>query len=176
MPVTSTPPPARKTPAAAKPAVEPQLTKDRRETLTGFGMMAQVPLIGFRLFADAATVGVHVPRIAKELAVLAETQEQVAAFIDPLIKVGPYTGLVTAVLPFLLQVGVNHGRVPAGTIGTVPATTLAAQMEMALAQAELEALQAQHDAERAAEEMREAMAQQRRITQDKLATAKVTVD
>jgi hypothetical protein len=177
VPVTSSPPPARKAPAApAKPAAEKQLTRDRRETLTGFGQLAQAPLIGFRLFADAGAVGVHWPGIARELANLAETQEQIAAFFDPLIKVGPYTALVTAVLPFFAQIAVNHGRAPAGIMGTVPASMLTAQVESALAQAELEALQAQHQAEQAAEAMREQMAESRRAMQDKLASAKVTVE
>lgn len=180
MPISNAAPPPPRKPAAPKtppkPQAESQLTKDRREALTGLGQLAQVPLMAFRQFADAGAVGIHVPVIARELAVLAETQEQIAAFIDPLIKAGPYFGLVTAVLPFALQVGVNHGRVPAGSMGTVPAVTLQAQVEASLAQAELAALTAQKQAEEAAEAMREQIAESRRAMQDKLASAQVIVD
>lgn len=139
-----------------------QVTRDRYEALSGFGQLAQAPLIAFRQFADAGAVALHVPGIAREVAKLAENQEQVAALVDPLIKVGPYTGLVAAVLPFLLQIGVNHGRVPAGAMGTVPASSLSAQVEAGLAQAELQALTRQMEAERASAEMREQIAEQRR--------------
>ena len=172
MPVNA--PPRRNVPQ--KPAQEPQVTKDRREALTGFGQLAQAPLIGFRLFADAGAVAMHVPNIAREIALLAETQEQVAALVDPLIKVGPYFGLVTAVLPLLLQVGVNHGRVPAGAMGTVPAVTLSAQVEAGLATQELEALTIQMQAEAAAAEVREKIAEQRRKVSSQVASRTVTVE
>jgi hypothetical protein len=175
MPVISAPPPRKTVTRPAAPVKESELTRDRREALAGFGQLAQVPLIALRQFADAGAVGQYVPAIAGELAKLAETQEQVAAFIDPLIKVGPYTGLVAVVLPFLLQIGVNHNRVPAGAMGTVPASTLSAVVETQLAQQELEALTLQKQAEEKAELMREEIAENRRRMQDKLATAKVTV-
>jgi len=164
MPVASAAPPPVRRPAvtADKPKPESQVTKDRREALSGFGQLAQVPLIALRMYADAGAVGIHVPGIARELAKLAETQEQVAAFVDPLIKAGPFTGLVTAVLPLILQLGVNHGRVAAGAMGTVPASSLSAQIEAALAQAELQALTQQAEAEQAAALMRQEIAESRR--------------
>jgi|SRR5579862_4949957 len=162
MPVASAPPPVRKAPAKAAVKAEPQVTKDRREALTGFGQLAQVPLIGLRMFADAGAVSLYVPGIAREIAELAETQEQVAAFVDPLIKAGPYFGLVTAVLPLVMQVAVNHGRFAAGAMGTVPAVSLAAQVEAGLARQELEALTVQLEAEKAAAAMREEIAEARR--------------
>ena len=173
MPVNAAPP--RKN-VTAKPAQELQATKDRREALAGFGQLAQAPLIGFRLFADAGAVAMHVPAIAREIALLAETQEQVAALVDPLIKAGPYFGLVTAVLPLFLQVGVNHGRVPAGAMGTVPAVTLSAQIEAGLATQELEALTIQVQAEAAAAEVRERIAEQRRKVASQVASRTTVVD
>lgn len=138
------------------------LTKDRREALTGLAQLAQVPLVAFRLYADAGAVGLHAPGIAREIAVLAETQPQVAALVDPLIKIGPYAALIAVTVPFLAQVGVNHGRIPAGTAGSVPAVTLTAQVEAGLAQAELEALQVQAAAEAEAARLREQIAESRR--------------
>lgn len=127
---------------------------DRREALEGLGQLAQVPLIATKQFADAGAIGIYWPNVSKELANLADSQDAIAKVIDPLLKVGPYTGLVTALLPFLMQIAVNHGRVAPGAMGTVPASMLSAQIETRLANAELEALRMQREAEKAAAEMR----------------------
>lgn len=138
----------------------------REEALNGFGQIGQVPLLAFKMYADVGAMSLHWPNIAKELAALADTQEPIAAVIDPLIKVGPYTALITAVLPLAMQVAVNHGKAPAGAMGTVPATTLTAQVETGLAMAELEALKMQQEAEKAAAEMREEIAVARKQMTD----------
>jgi hypothetical protein len=150
--------------ASSKPNATPKksILEERTEALTGLGQLAQVPLIATKQYADAGAVGIHWPGVSKELAELAETQEEIAKFIDPLIKIGPYTGLVTAVLPLILQLAVNHGVTPAGAMGTVPANMLSAQVEASLAEQEMIALQAQLDAEKAAEEIRNKIKEQRR--------------
>jgi len=131
------------------------MREQREEAVAGFGQLAQAPLIALRQYADAGAIGLHWPKISHEIAALADSQEQVARLIDPLIKIGPYTGLITAILPFVLQIGVNHGRVPAGAMGTVPAASITAQVEASLAIIELEALQQQAEAEKSAQAMRE---------------------
>lgn len=163
MPITNAPPPvARKTPATTTVKKTPvSKNAERADALNGFGQLAQVPLIATRQFADAGAVGLYWPKIAQEIANLADSQEQVAGLVDPLLKIGPYTALVAAVLPFCVQIAVNHGRMSAGAMGTVPATMLSAQVETQLAQQELEALRAQAEAEREAENMRREMAAQR---------------
>jgi hypothetical protein len=165
MPITNAgPPPATKTtpkPTAPKTAKDSALNAARTDALNGFGQLAQVPLIATKMYADAGAVGQYWPKIAKEIANLADSQDQIAKLIDPLIQVGPYTGLITAVLPFVLQIGVNHGRVSAGAMGTVPKETLSSQVETALAQAQLEALKTQRDAENAARAMRQEIASAR---------------
>lgn len=155
MPVISSPPPIRtgSRPAAKMPKVS--LREQRQEAVAGFGQLAQAPLIALKLYADAGAVGIYWPRVSEEIATLADSQEQVARLIDPLIRIGPYTGLITAILPMILQIGVNHGRVPAGVMGTVPAASLTARVEASLAAIELEALRAQAEAEQAAQQMRE---------------------
>jgi hypothetical protein len=161
MPITSTPPPVRGTPGRPAPKAKPNLRTQREEAVAGFGQLAQAPLIALKLYADAGAVGIYWPKISEEIATLADSQEQVARLIDPLIRIGPYTGLITAILPMILQIGVNHGRVPAGAMGTVPAASLTARVEASLAAIELEALRAQAEAEKAAAEMRDQISKSR---------------
>src|ERR1700722_17255372 len=157
MPIEITAPPPRSTPNAphspAKRAT-PRVTQEREEAVAQLGMFAQVPLMATKQLADAATVGLHWPKVSHEIAVLAETQEAVANLIDPLIKVGPYAGLIAAVMPLAMQLAVNHGRMKPGSMGTVPAVSLEAQMETSMAQAELHALQVQQEAETQAAQVR----------------------
>lgn len=161
MPVTSAPPPVH-TPATRAPSAKATATHKAREDAVGsLGQLAQVPLLAMRQYADAGALGQYWPGIAREVATLADSQEQVAQIIDPLIKVGPYAGLITAVLPLVMQIAVNHGRMAPGAMGTVPASMLSAQVETALAQEELRALQAQAEAEKAAAAMRAEIAEQR---------------
>lgn len=156
MPVTSAPPPPSKSAAPKTTAPrKPDLTAARTEALTGLGQLAQVPLIAARQTADAGAIAMHWPRVSQELASLAGKDERVAKLIDPLMQAGPYAGLITALLPLIMQLGVNHGMVQAGVMGTVPAATLASQMDTALAQAQLEALTVQRDAEEQARKLRD---------------------
>ena|ERR1700722_5318216 len=163
MPITDNSPPPKTTAATARPRATKSsaLTQARTEALTGLGQLAQVPLIATRQFADAGAVSAYWPNISKEVAKLAEDNEQIARLVDPLMQVGPYAGLVTAVLPFILQIAVNHKRLSAGAMGTVPAESLAAQVESSLAQQEMQALQVQLQSEREAAALREQILKQR---------------
>lgn len=154
--VASTPPPSKnaKPQAAPRPA-KADVTRARAEALAGLGQIAQVPLIAARQTADAGAVAMHWPKVSQELAELAAKDDRVAKLIDPLMQAGPYAGLITAVLPLIMQLCVNHGIAQAGVMGTVPAATLASQMDTALAQAHLEALTVQRDAEEQARKLRE---------------------
>jgi len=163
MPIINDPPPIRGTagrPAAAR-APKQSMRQQREEAVAGFGQLAQAPLIALHQYADAGAIGLHWPNVAREVASLADSQEQVARLIDPLIKIGPYTGLITAILPLILQIGVNHNRVPAGAMGTVPAASLSAQVETAMAAIELQALQQQAEAEMQAQQLRDQIAKSR---------------
>ena len=171
MPITSAPPPPRNTPnvssAGASPTRRtPKVTQEREELVASLGMFAQMPLVMTKQLADAAAIGLHWPKIAHEVAVLAETQEPIANLIDPLIKVGPYAGLIAAVMPFAMQIAVNHGRLKPGSMGTVPAVSLEAQMETSMAQAELHALQVQQEAEEQAARVRAEIQQSRNALAD----------
>jgi hypothetical protein len=167
MPITNAPPPVVKKPAAtAKPVRESGLTKDRTDALASLGQLAQVPLIATKQYADAGAVSMYWPNVASEIAKLADSQPAIAKLVDPLMQVGPYAALIAAGLPFLLQIGVNHKMISAGAMGTVPASTLSAQIESSLAKQELEALTIQRDAERESAEMRREIDDSRKALAD----------
>lgn len=167
MPITNAPPPSTKnTSSTTKVSKADSLTKDRAEALTSLGQFAQVPLIATKQFADAGAVSLYWPGVATEVAKLAESQPAIAKLIDPLMQVGPYSALIMAVLPFVLQIGVNHGMVSAGAMGTVPKTSLSAQVEASLAKQELEALTIQRDAERESAAVRQEIAESRKALAD----------
>jgi hypothetical protein len=118
-------------------------------------MLAQVPLIATRQYADVATIDKHWGSVSEELAKLADAQPAFGNVIDNMTKAGPYAGLIVAVLPMVLQIGVNHGRVQPGMLGTVPKNLLAAQVEADMAAVKLAQMQQQAEAERAAQVMRQ---------------------
>jgi hypothetical protein len=152
-------PPATAKRASAQAVKTAVKTGERTDALLGIGQLAQAGLIGARQYADAGAVGRHWPNISEEVARLAAADETIARIIDPLLRVGPYTALIAAVLPLVAQIGVNHGRIPAGTMGTVSGEMLSSQIQTSLMHAELEARKAQADAER---ELREMHAQMNR--------------
>ena len=172
MPVTvnSTPPPPKgmsnvSSAGGTAKRSTPKVTQEREELVAQLGMFAQVPLIATRQFADAGAIALHWPGVAKEVARLAETQEPIARLIDPLLQVGPYAGLIAAVLPLAMQLAVNHGRIKPGSMGTVPAVSLSSQVETAMAQQELASMRAQLDAEREANQAKEDIQAARREMQ-----------
>lgn len=161
MPITSTPPPAR-TKTTAKPVSSPARTKreERLEAVGGLGQLAQAGLIMTGQFADAGAVGLHFGRIASEVVSLAETDTRVAAVIEPLLNIGPYAALVTAMLPLAMQILVNHGKAKPGALGTVSPATLESQIKTALAKAELEQVIQQKAAEEEAARIQQEMQDQ----------------
>lgn len=179
MPITNSAPPLKGTASTSSRAkASPKAsTKDQREeALNGLGQIGQAPLLAFKKYADAGTLGLHWPGISHELAELADSTPAIANLVDPLIKVGPYTGLVMAVLPFATQILVNHGIIPAGPMGTMPANSIAAQVEASLAEQEMAALQAQLESEKAAQRLRDQIKQARKEMNDSLASQVAVVE
>ena len=171
----STAPSIKQTPnksSTSKPSTGGNAThKARAEAVMSLGQLGQVPLIALKQYADAGAISLHWPKISEEIATLAETQPAIANLIDPLLQVGPYAALVTAVLPFILQIGVNHNRIQPGAMGTVPGSSLSAQIETAIAQAEAEALKLQLDAEKSSNAIRAEITKQREEMQQMAAVA-----
>jgi hypothetical protein len=108
--------------------------------------MGQGLLILTGQYADAATVGKHFHPIATEVANIADDNESVAKVIDLVIAVGPYGALVSAVLPFAMQIAANHKWIDPNALmgqGVVPPEVLDAQMRAQVARMQTEALKAQ---------------------------------
>lgn len=105
-------PSQRRTPAAKAPR-----SKDYRAGIEGIGQLAGGALF-FVAPADAAAVMLHTPPIAAALNDLAQQDPRVAAMLDKLLAVGPYGALLAAVMPLVLQILTNHGKIPAGVLGT----------------------------------------------------------
>jgi hypothetical protein len=180
MPITNAAPPVRatanKSSATVKKATAAELaavekTTARAQALIDLGQFAQLPLMITKQYADAGAFQVHWPNISKEVAKLADTDERIAKIIDPLMQVGPYVGILAAVTPFIVQIAVNHHRIPAGSMGSVPAITLTSQIEAGLAKSELEALTIQRNAEAEAATVRREIDHARRALTDSMAAA-----
>jgi hypothetical protein len=177
MPIVNTAPPAKATAnkstvkqtAAAKSASD--ITAARTEAVTALGQFAQVPLMIMKQHADVGAIDLHWKNISGEIAKLAASNEQVAKIVDPLMTVGPYAGIITAVMPLAVQILVNHGRIPAGAAGSVPATTLSSQVESAIAERELQALTIQRDAEQKSAAMRREIENARKILTEETSNA-----
>jgi hypothetical protein len=158
MPVTiSSAPPVK--PRVSRKQTEEELASiekasARAGALNGIAQTFQVPLVMFGRYADATALGIHGPAIVSQLVPLADSYERIAAVVDPLIKIGPFTALIAAVIPFAAQIAVNAGFMRAGVAGTVPPVVLSAKMEASLAKAEMEALLLQKDAEQEAVRIR----------------------
>jgi hypothetical protein len=159
MPVVTPPPAAKKT---TRTFSSPKSKNaERLEGLQGWGQLGQAGLIAFRRYADAGAVGMHVPGIAAEIANLADTNENIASGIDSLIAAGPYTALIMATLPLVVQLGVNWGFVSPGAMGSVSRETVAARVEAGIARMQAQAYREQQEAEQETERLREEIRQAR---------------
>jgi hypothetical protein len=94
-----------------QPAVNP--ASAREEGVKGLFQVGAAICIMRELYADAGACVLHSEKISHEAAVLAETNEGIAKGLDYLIQMGPYSALLTAVLPFALQIAANHGKIDA---------------------------------------------------------------
>ena len=64
-------------------------------------------------YADAGAVATHGPKFSHELALVADSNEQIASVLDYLTQTGPWVGVIKAGLPLILQLSANHGRIDA---------------------------------------------------------------
>lgn len=138
-----------------------EIRNSREEGLSGLAQSAQGLLIGVGLYADAAAVGMHGPRLMSEIARLAETNEIIRKPVDFLIQTGPYAALVQAVIPFAMQIAVNHKLInTTGAFGTevVPPEVLEAKMKAQMMRMAADAIHQQKEAMREMKEAEAAMA------------------
>jgi hypothetical protein len=140
--------PARKTAPAAKPAPLPP--PSRETELTGYLQVGSLVCVMKGWYADAGALSVHGPAFVHELADMAEHDEKVAKIVDYFVTAGPYSKLLAAALPLILQFGVNHGRISAdaaGSGGIVPPETLEARVKADIARIQAEAIREAREAQ-----------------------------
>lgn len=111
---------------------------DYRPTILGLLQLPQLALgLGAKLakneatkealVLDGMTVGIHAPNIAEALNTTAQTEEKLAAVLDKLSTVGPYSMVVMAILTPAVQCLANHGIVaPNEQMGVLPKDSLIA--------------------------------------------------
>lgn len=137
---------------AATPSVSVDtrtLTEKRVEGLQGLGQLIQLACVATGQYADAATVGMHFDPLAKATADLADEYDSVAKPIDFLIQMGPFSALIAAATPMVLQLLANHKVVDASRLmgqGVVPPEVLESQMRASIAQMQAQAMRAQQEA------------------------------
>lgn len=163
MSLAASAPPKRTAKSAASGGGSTRTTiKDKRiDAVDGVFQFTQLGCVFFRQYADAGAIGLYGHGISVEVADLAASDERIAKAVDYLMEVGPYAGLITAVMPFVLQVMVNHKMLPAGKIqGTLPPEVLQAKTEAEIltrsAQAMREAEEARQEAMLALQEAQDA--------------------
>lgn len=152
------PSPRKATVATASVDTRSQREK-RVEGLDGLAQTAQGVLLITGQFADAAAIGKYAPAITNELATLADTNDTIASVADFLVKTGPYTALITAVMPLALQIAANHKLLNAASLsgfGVVSPELLEAQMKAEVMRQQAEAMRMQQEAQ---EEMNRVMAE-----------------
>jgi hypothetical protein len=145
---TPKPPPAKARQQAQQAKRSAGKRAERQEGVEGLFQVGAAVAMIVKQPADAAAFATHGPDIAREAATLAETNEGVGRTLDYITAVGPFAALFAAVMPFALQLMVNHNRLPAAPLaamGVVDPGTLANQ-------ARLDALQKQAEMERAAQQ------------------------
>lgn len=156
---TRKPATAKKLVSPALPVADTQSINDKRvEALAGFAQLGQGLSILFGNYADAAAIGMHGEKICTELVNVATMDERLTKYMDTLILTGPYLGLVTALVPFALQIAANHGWRKGNLMGggVVPPEVLEAQMKASVAHQQAQAaLQHQQAIKQAQDAQRE---------------------
>lgn len=137
-------------------------TKDelRRDALDGVLQLAQFGCLAFGDFADAGAIGVFGPPMANETVKLANENAKVASKVDLLIEVGPYAGLVAAIIPFVAQLLVNHKVFKAeqmNNAGVMEPEMLETQMKTQVLRRAAEARREQMEAQEALRKLEEEM-------------------
>jgi hypothetical protein len=140
---------------------EPKSTKELRlEAVNGIFQIGQFACLAFGQFADAGAIGLHGPGMAQETVELADQNPKIAKYVDLLIEVGPYAGLIGAALPFIAQLMVNHGLFKAeafANAGVVSPDSLESEMKTILMQKQMEAMRKQREMEDELHKMAEEM-------------------
>jgi hypothetical protein len=111
----------------------PESGNSRLDAVNGVFQMVQMGCVMGGQYADAGAIGMHGEAISTEVVAIADTNPRIARAVDYLMEVGPYAGLVGAVLPLVLQLAANHKVIPAEKVpGVMSPEILTMQMESEL--------------------------------------------
>lgn len=141
---------AAKRESTTKAATVKGKTAAREEAANGIFQLAGFGCIITRQYADAGAINLHGAPVAHELALLAEKNTSIGKGLDYLMEAGPYAGLITALMPLVLQLMANHKVIRADMVsaaGVVPPEALTADVKAHMARQAHEALMAQRAAE-----------------------------
>jgi hypothetical protein len=135
---SSTPPPKKTTtPPPKKPVVDPnkaeKLQKEREEGLNGIFQVISAVSIMTGQWADAGAFSMHGPNVSRETAILGTRYDSVGNALDTLSQVGPFTAILGAAMPLVLQILANHKKLPSeklSSLGIVNPELLEGQMRM----------------------------------------------
>jgi uncharacterized protein with beta-barrel porin domain len=134
----------------------------REEGLNGLVQIGSAVCIMTKNYADAGALTEHGPNVSHEIAALAEENENVANVIDKLTAMGPYAGLITAIMPLAIQLLINHDRIKPDAAGLMGANVMSKEALAAKVSADIdtkkaaflrEAKQAQEEAAKAQAEL-----------------------
>lgn len=119
--VSNTPaPPQKKTPPPKKTPVAPlsdeKIRSDREDGLNGVWTAATAFSMMGGNWADAGAFSIHGPNISREAAALSMRYEKIGSGLDALANISPFANLLGAVMPLILQLGANHGRIAADKV------------------------------------------------------------
>jgi hypothetical protein len=155
-------PPRKSAVTTSKPTGSDSKHRKRKEGLQSVQQAAGLALIAAKQPADAAAVGMHGDAIIDELVTLADSEESIAKALDYLTKTGPYSALVMATLPLMMQLAVNHGRMKPNAMmpNVVSKETLDAQYRADMAKVEMAARKAEREAKDQLREMEDQIARQ----------------
>lgn len=153
--------PPRNSRARATASPRKTVSDARLEAVNGIFQLAGFGCVMTGNYADAAAIGMHSEPISGEIVKLGAQNEQIGRGIDYLNQVGPYAGLISAVMPLVLQLLANHGRldatkVPGLSRPEVLEAKVKAQMAAQAAAEMRQAQQAQAEYDRAVASMQEA--------------------
>jgi hypothetical protein len=138
---------------------EPKTIADQRaDAVDGIFQLVGLGCIMVGQYADAGAINMHGHDISVEIADLAEKNAPIANVIDNLLQIGPYAGLVMAVMPLAMQLLANHKVMSAEKMtgmNVVKPEILESQVKTQMARQAIEALQAQKEAEEELARMQE---------------------
>lgn len=130
--------------------------KRRWDNMASFLQIGIAASVFTKNYADAGAIAMHGPDFTKALAKQADKNEKLAKLLDYLGAIGPYSEILGAGLPLVLQIMANHKRVPAEAVanfGVVPPRMLETKVRLEIKQQEAELMQQLKDQEQQIEQM-----------------------